>query len=297
MDKMKVSYCILTYNQEDYIEETIKAAFDQTYSPMEIIISDDGSTDSTYDIIKRVVRQYQGPNRVIVNQNKPNLGLREHYNKVLYELSHGDIIILADGDDVSIETRVSDYVEMFERFPEVVMISSKSIETDCHLQPLKTEDEWDGSFSINTINDYIDDKTWFNHSSDSRGLRRSVVDAFPPLKYPKAEDMSFFIRALMVGSECYIRKGYIFRRHHDENASSSKWTNELSTRLKKQMSEDVDLALEKELITEKKAVAIKDKFNYAMKYIYLYGKNTSVSLISLPYRVLSKVLKLRIFRV
>ena len=294
---MKVSYCILTYNQEKYIEETIKAAFAQTYSPMEIIISDDGSTDGTFEIVKRLAEEYEGPNNVIINQNKPNLGLREHYNKVLYELSHGEYIIMADGDDVSISTRVADYVDIFERFPEVVMISSKSIETDSELKPLETNDEWDGTFSINTVNDYIENKTWFIHSSDSRGLRRSAIDAFPPLKYPKAEDMSFFIRALMVGSECYIRKGYVYRRHHSFNASSAKWTKDISERLIKQMNEDVDLALEKKLITQKKANDIKTKFNFAMKYMSTYSRNSRIDITSFFYRFLSKIFKVRLFRI
>lgn len=105
---MKVSYCILTYNQEEYIEQTLNAAVNQTYSPMEIIVSDDGSTDRTFEIIRQFAKKYKGPNQIVINQNSPNLGLREHYNKVLYELSHGDIVILADGDDVSVENRVEE---------------------------------------------------------------------------------------------------------------------------------------------------------------------------------------------
>lgn len=297
MNNIKVSYCILTYNQESYIEETIRAAFAQTYSPMEIIISDDGSTDGTFEIVKRLAEEYEGPNNVIINQNKPNLGLREHYNKVLYELSHGEYIIMADGDDVSINTRVADYVDIFERFPEVVMISSKSIETDSNLKPFITEEEWDNSYSINTVNDYIDNKTWFIHSSDSRGLRRNVIETFPPLKYPKAEDMSFFIRALIVGSECYIRKGYVYRRHHDFNSSSASFTKDISTKLLKQMNEDVDLALEKKLITQKKANDIKAKFNFAMKYMSTYGRNSRIDITSFFYRFLSKIFKVRLFRI
>lgn len=296
MDQVKVSYCILTYNQEDYIEETINAAFAQTYSPMEIIISDDGSTDNTFEIVKRKVAEYKGPNNIIINQNNPNLGLREHYNKVWYELSHGEYLIMADGDDVSIPTRVEDYVNFFERFPEVVMISSKSVETDSNLKPLYPDDEWDGSFSINTINDYIDNRNWYIHSSDSRGLRRNVIDAFPPLKFPFAEDLACFLRALLIGSECYIQKGYVHRRHHELNSSKARLTEEMAYRSILQMEADVDLALQKGLLTEKKAQAVRDKFLFSIKFITTYSAPFYSSLRVFIFKVLSRFFKLTISR-
>ena len=49
-----VSFCILTYNQEKFIEDAIKGALSQEYDNLEIIISDDGSTDRTYDIAKNL---------------------------------------------------------------------------------------------------------------------------------------------------------------------------------------------------------------------------------------------------
>ena len=291
MENIKVSYCILTYNQEKYIEETIEAAFAQTYSPMEIIISDDGSTDNTFDIVKRKVAEYKGPNKIIINQNNPNLGLREHYNKVWYELSHGEYLIMADGDDVSINTRVEDYVRVFERFPEVVMVSSKSIETDSNLKPLKNDEEWDGSFSINTINDYIDNKNWLIHSSDSRGLKRTVIDTFPPIKYPKAEDLSCFLRALLVGSECYLNKGYVYRRHHEFNCSNVPLSSDGAQRLVRQMDEDVQLALDKKLITDKKALSVMEKFKFSLKYLSIYGVPFYSSPKVFMYRLLSRLFK------
>ena len=50
MEKKLVSYCLFAFNQEKYINEAIKGALNQTYSPLEIIISDDCSTDLTFQI-------------------------------------------------------------------------------------------------------------------------------------------------------------------------------------------------------------------------------------------------------
>jgi glycosyltransferase involved in cell wall biosynthesis len=59
-NKTLVSYCIFTYNQEQYIEECIRGALSQTYENLEIIISDDFSTDQTFKIIQRIQKEYGG---------------------------------------------------------------------------------------------------------------------------------------------------------------------------------------------------------------------------------------------
>ena len=46
-----ITFALFAYNQEKYIEEAVQGAFLQTYSPLEIILSDDGSTDRTFEII------------------------------------------------------------------------------------------------------------------------------------------------------------------------------------------------------------------------------------------------------
>ena len=90
-----VSLCILTYTQERYIRETVEGALSQDYPNLEIVISDDNSTDSTFRIIKEMTAGYVGPHSLIVNQNSPNKGIIEHVNRVVFELSHGDYIMSA----------------------------------------------------------------------------------------------------------------------------------------------------------------------------------------------------------
>ena len=69
-DKPKVSFCIISYNQERYIKEAIESAFAQEYENLEIIISDDASSDSTPFIIKEMVENYKGSHEVIYNLNE-----------------------------------------------------------------------------------------------------------------------------------------------------------------------------------------------------------------------------------
>ena len=67
--KPLISYCLITYNQEKYIKEAVLSALSQTYHPLEIIISDDCSTDNTFDIVRETINNYLGGHNIILNLN------------------------------------------------------------------------------------------------------------------------------------------------------------------------------------------------------------------------------------
>ena len=82
-----VTFLLIAYNQEKYIEDACLAALSQKYNFMEIIFSDDCSTDNTYKIMEGIVRRYTGPHKIILNRNDVNLGLIKHINKTCIILS------------------------------------------------------------------------------------------------------------------------------------------------------------------------------------------------------------------
>jgi glycosyltransferase involved in cell wall biosynthesis len=99
-----VTFAVIAYNQEDYIREAVEGAFRQTYRPLEIILSDDCSKDSTFEIMKEMVASYRGPHRVFLHRNVANAGLNQHLNLVM-ERSQGLFFVVAAGDDVSYPSR------------------------------------------------------------------------------------------------------------------------------------------------------------------------------------------------
>jgi len=105
-----VTFYVMAYNQARFIREAVEGALAQTYSPMEIVLSDDASTDGTFEIIQEVVSGYSGPHHVIVNRNPRTLGISEHVNKII-ELASGALILAADGDDVSSSHRTTRCVD------------------------------------------------------------------------------------------------------------------------------------------------------------------------------------------
>jgi len=100
-----VTFALFTYNQERFVQEAIEAAFAQTYEPLEIIFSDDCSSDKTFDLLQEAAQSYKGPHSVSVRQTPNNLGTLLHVASVA-KVSKGDFFVLAAGDDISKPNRV-----------------------------------------------------------------------------------------------------------------------------------------------------------------------------------------------
>ncbi len=109
-----VTFYVMTYNQARFIRQAVEAALAQTYSPLQIVLSDDCSTDGTFEIIQDAVKGYSGPHVVVLNRNDRNLGISDHVNRII-ELATGELIIAADGDDVSSPVRAERCVDVWLR--------------------------------------------------------------------------------------------------------------------------------------------------------------------------------------
>lgn len=108
-----VSLCITCYNQAKYIREALQSAFDQTYSPLEIVICDDCSTDGTFEIVNQMTLDYHargGKHALIVKRNERNLNVLKNYEQC-FRLGHGEILVTGSGDDVQLPDRVDRIVE------------------------------------------------------------------------------------------------------------------------------------------------------------------------------------------
>jgi glycosyltransferase involved in cell wall biosynthesis len=110
---MKYSFVLLAYNQQDFIAEAVSAALAQEGLAIEIVLSDDCSTDRTFEIMKEIVADYRGPHQVLLNRNDNNLGVVAHIRKA-NAMSTGDVLIAASGDDISRPDRSRRIIEAFE---------------------------------------------------------------------------------------------------------------------------------------------------------------------------------------
>lgn len=112
-DRPLVTFALFAYNQEDFIREAIEGAFSQTYEPLEIIFSDDCSSDRTFEIMQEMAAEYVGPHKLKVMRNKTNVGTLNHVLRVAHEAT-GEYIVVAAGDDISLKERVVRTIEFME---------------------------------------------------------------------------------------------------------------------------------------------------------------------------------------
>jgi len=131
---MKVSYLVFCYNHKRFIAAAIEAALAQTYPDMEIIIIDDGSTDGSVAEIERVLRLSRR-DRVEFIRNQSNAGIQTTFNRAFAQ-ADGDIIVWADGDDISDHRRVERIVAYFLTDPTLQLVSSNVEAIDDNGQPL-----------------------------------------------------------------------------------------------------------------------------------------------------------------
>jgi glycosyltransferase involved in cell wall biosynthesis len=96
-----ISVLIPTYNVEKFIRAAIESVVNQTYSNLEIIVVDDGSTDQTYSILKEI--ELLEP-RLKLYKNKVNSGIVKTLNFGL-SVSRGEYIVRMDGDDLCDSTK------------------------------------------------------------------------------------------------------------------------------------------------------------------------------------------------
>lgn len=116
MFSAKVSIIVPAYNVENYLPTCLDSLIQQTYSNVEIIIINDGSTDNTHSIIRAYASKYQ--NIIVINQN--NQGLSEARNAGIKEAS-GEYICFVDSDDWIAKNTIQKAFEFWDKKTDVVL--------------------------------------------------------------------------------------------------------------------------------------------------------------------------------
>ena len=98
------------YNGEKYLSEAIESVLNQTYKDFEFIIINDGSSDSSLEIIKK----YQNQDERIVLISRENKGLVASLNEGI-EKAKGKYIARMDADDICLSTRFEEQIEYMEK--------------------------------------------------------------------------------------------------------------------------------------------------------------------------------------
>lgn len=221
-----VSICSTTFNLEKYIAEALESWLGQeTVFPYEIIISDDGSTDRTKEIIGQYVLKY--PDKISLITNERNLGMLPNFIQSL-KVAKGKYIAVCDGDDYWIHTdKLQRQVNFLEMNPDFSACYTNSILVDKDSQFLKVAkiNVWDIATTKELLShdDFIQDNIPLSPGHIS-GLvfRNFVIQSFPNWFYQcdNVTDFPLYMMLSKYGKAKFINENMSAYRIHAENTSS-----------------------------------------------------------------------------
>ncbi len=221
---MLATFFLITYNQEQYVREAIEGAFSQTYQPLEIVISDDCSTDGTFRIIEEMTANYSGPHRVVVNRNLENLGLIGHINRIT-SLSSGELMVYAAGDDISLPHRTEKLVERYlasGRSASLIHSSVYLIDISGKRVGTRLPSVISGCMSLGEM--AVSGALIIGATTS---FTRKIEDTFGPIQYSKCiEDLVMGFRSALTGGLEYIPEPLILYRHESGITARSDIGNE-----------------------------------------------------------------------
>lgn len=123
-----VTVLITAYNEEEKIERCIDSIFNQSFQNFEILLINDGSTDNTDDIVKRIVKE-KDINKKIRYVNRENCGRIVSLNEGIFS-AKGKYIAIQDADDYSLPDRLKKQVEFLENNPDIDVLGTAYIRYD-----------------------------------------------------------------------------------------------------------------------------------------------------------------------
>jgi len=126
-----VSVIMAAYNREDYLPAAIESVMGQTYDNWELLCVDDGSADSTPDIIRDYEQRDRRVRGLLKARNEGAAATRN----VGIERARGDFIAILDSDDVALADRLERSVHAFELHQAIDAVGSQAIHIDAEGSP------------------------------------------------------------------------------------------------------------------------------------------------------------------
>ncbi len=273
MDKPLVSVCIITYNHENYIKQTLESILTQkTDFHIEIILANDGSTDKTHEIIQSTLVEY--PNPLVKTHyffHPKNLGMIPNFVFALKKCK-GKYIAFCEGDDYWTDPlKLQKQVRFLETNKDYNLITGSVKVYHQNANSFKTQMN-KGSYTFS-----YKDMILRNHCSTCTTVIRNFIADEPTFKLfdDRGTDSQVWIRALGKNGKGYFSNEVVaVYRKHDTGVSTITHKN-------------IDTY-------EKKIASLKRKIDKAIFWNQYFGNNAKKSVISVKEKMYKRMLKLSI---
>jgi glycosyltransferase involved in cell wall biosynthesis len=206
----KISVAMTSFNGEKYILSQLESIANQTVIPNEIIICDDKSTDNTVQIINDFKKNTNINIKIIINEF--SLGFTQNFAKAI-ELCTGDIIFLADHDDVWFFNKIEHCLDLYKFNQKIMLIVNNAIITDKDLLNIGT------TMLDQVISGYGTEKSLITGALTS--FRKDFVKYFLPI--PKeiiGHDICIHNIGILLDVRLVESKTLQFIRRHENNYSN-----------------------------------------------------------------------------
>lgn len=224
----KVSVVICTYNQQHFIRETLDSVLAQTYPNLEIIVSDDGSTDETPNILREYERLH--PGKVVVVLSERNTGIAANINRGMARRT-GEYIAWLDGDDIMLPTKIEKQVALLQQHPEAIGCYHDSWIFDSQTNQVlgKMSELYNGSPELKQghLADWMKPRYYFVPSAIMARSSACPPDGFDTRLKHLSEGL-FFIELFRNGVLLAINEVLVRYRRHGDNVSTNQKARNLS---------------------------------------------------------------------
>ena len=220
MANHKVSVVVCTYNGERFLREQLDSLVSQTYSDLEIIISDDRSTDGTVKIAESF--QKKDP-RIRIHVNNNNLGYNRNFEQA-FELATGDFIAVCDQDDIWKKNKIEAMMPLFK--DDAILVYCRSVRFRNEI-PYVEKYSRRKLFIGNNIKRlmYVNDIAGHNII-----FKKELLQFAKPFPEGVFYDWWLTIVAAIFGSIRATDNVYTFHRWHSSNATLQKRDQKIQTK-------------------------------------------------------------------
>jgi glycosyltransferase involved in cell wall biosynthesis len=198
----RITLAVLAYRQEGFIEAAVRSVLAQECDPVEILLSDDASPDTTYEQMQALAEAYRGPHQLVLRRNPRNLGIGEHFNEVV-RAARGQLIVMMAGDDLSLPDRVARIAAAWDASGQRLdLIASHLIDMDhdgTDLGVVKVDDlaQW------RSVDDWAQRRPYIVGAAHA--FTRRTFERFGPIgPQVSYEDQINVFRALCGGGACTL---------------------------------------------------------------------------------------------
>jgi glycosyltransferase involved in cell wall biosynthesis len=219
MTQPLVSIVLASYNGEKYIEQQLKSIAAQTYANLEVIISDDNSTDSTREIITAFAKADKRIRGIFNEQNK---GYNKNFESAFLTAA-GDFIAIADQDDIWLPEKIEEQMKLFTS-EDVLLVHSASVRFSTDLPEKKYS-----SASLFEGNDVL--KLALRNSVSGHNIifRKSLLNNAFPFPADTFYDWWLVQNAAVTGAVAASNKIHVYQRAHDQNVTIRERTTKNQT--------------------------------------------------------------------